>query len=88
MFKKILKALDYGIIIISLILFSIGIVALYSANGGAEGDTAETVKQIAWMAVGVVTMIIVIFIDYKFLRKTLDFFVWHNNDCTCSSTFY
>lgn len=46
--KKILKSLDYMIIIISLALFTIGIVALYSANGGVNGDTSEVTKQLIW----------------------------------------
>lgn len=46
--KKILKSLDYMIIIISLALFVIGIIALYSANGGVNGDTSEVTKQLVW----------------------------------------
>lgn len=69
MFKKILKALDYSIIIFSFVLFIIGIIALYSANGGVNGDTSETMKQVVWMIVGVVTMIAIIFIDYDVFGK-------------------
>ena len=67
--KKILKSLDYMIIIISILLFGIGIVALYSANGGVNGDTTEVTKQIVWFLVGIAGMIVVLMIDYDLLGK-------------------
>ena len=67
--KKILKSLDYMIIIISILLFGIGIVALYSANGGVNGDTSEVTKQIVWFPVGIAGMIVVLMIDYDLLGK-------------------
>ncbi len=67
--KKFFKSLDLSIIVIVLILFSIGAIALYSANGGFEGDTSETMKQIAWFLVGIVCMLLVSAIDYDFLAK-------------------
>ena len=85
MFKKIFKSIDYGIIIIALMLFGIGITALYSANGGVNGDTEEVTKQLVWFAVGIVCMIIVLFIDYDLLRKTLDSNIRNNDiklDCS------
>lgn len=69
MFKKILKSLDYSVLIICVILFSIGLVALFSANGGIEGDFAETQKQMIWFLVGFVFMIIIIFVDYEIIGK-------------------
>lgn len=72
MIKKIFKGMDYLIIGISIVLFAIGIVALYSANGGIEGDTAETAKQIVWFFVGLACMIVIVFIDYEVLRKIMD----------------
>lgn len=69
MIKKLLKAVDYGIIIICLILFGIGVVALFSANGGIEGDTSETFKQVIWFGVGFLLMIIIYFIDYDIFGK-------------------
>ncbi len=69
MFKKILKSLDYSVLIICVILFSIGLVALFSANGGLEGDFAETQKQLIWFLVGFVLMVIIIFVDYEIIGK-------------------
>ena len=45
LYKKIFKQIDYGLIIIALILFGIGITALYSATGGVNGKTEEVTKQ-------------------------------------------
>lgn len=67
--KKILKSLDYSIIVIASILFIIGIIALYSANGGMEGDISETVRQAIWFGVGFALMTLIIFIDYDILGK-------------------
>ena len=67
--KKILKSLDYMIIIISILLFGIGIIALYSANGGVDGDTSEVTKQIVWFLVGIAGMVVVLMIDYDLLGK-------------------
>ncbi len=66
--KKFLKSIDYMIIVIALILFGIGITALYSANGGVNGDISEVTKQLVWFGVGIIGMFIVFFIDYDFLR--------------------
>lgn len=85
MVKKILKSVDYGLLIICVILFGIGIVALYSANGGPEGDISETIKQVAWFFVGFLCMAVIIFIDYDILCK-----LWiplyrrdYDNACVC-----
>ena len=69
MLKKVFKKLDYGLIIISLILFGIGITALYSANGGEQGDLQEVYKQLAWFGAGIVMMLIVIMIDYEIIGR-------------------
>ncbi len=88
MFKKFLKALDYSIIIFSLALFIIGIVALYSANGGADGNTSETMKQVVWMLVGVVMMIVVISADYKSLRSFVDTYLRADTHIISHSAIY
>ena len=76
--KKILKSVDYMLIIISILLFGIGIIALYSANGGVNGDTSEVSKQFIWFGIGVLSMIVVLFIDYDILRKILDTNICYN----------
>ena len=69
MFKKIIKAMDYSILVITVILFTIGIVALYSANGGIEGDISDTIRQLVWFLVGISLSTIIIFIDYDLLDR-------------------
>lgn len=69
MIKKIFKAMEYGIILIVFLLFVIGVIALYSANGGIESNTNEVTKQIIWFIVGIIGVIILIIIDYDILGK-------------------
>ena len=69
MIKKIIKSMDYSIIVITIILFVIGIIALYSANGGIEGDISETIRQLIWFGVGFVLAFIVILIDFDMFGK-------------------
>lgn len=54
---------------IVILLFAIGITALYSANGGETGDLSEVYKQLAWFGAGVFTMMVVIMIDYEIIGK-------------------
>ena len=79
MFKKVFKSIDYGLIIIAIILFGIGITALYSANGGVNGNTE-------WFIAGVLSMLLIIFVDYDLLRQTLDSNIY-NNDIKFSCCF-
>lgn len=46
-----------------------GVVALFSANGGFDGDISETKKQIMWFGIGFVVMTAIIFADYDFIGK-------------------
>ena len=69
MFKKIFKSIDYSVLTICITLFSIGLVALFSANGGFEGDFAETQKQLIWFFIGFVFMLIIILVDYEIIGK-------------------
>ena len=69
MFKKIFKSLDYSVLAICITLFVIGLVALFSANGGFEGNFAETQKQLIWFLVGFILMIIIILVDYEIIGK-------------------
>ena len=69
MFRKVFKKLDYGLIVIVLILLSIGITALYSANGGEAGDLSQVYKQLSWLLAGIVIMLLVIMVDYEIIGK-------------------
>ena len=66
---KIIKKIDYLILIIIALIFSIGAVALYSASHGAGGIESEFDKQITWFIVGTIALIFFTFFDYKHLKK-------------------
>lgn len=65
--RKILKNLEWGILICVLLLVAIGLVALTSAT--QNSDYEDLKKQIVWVAVSIPIMIIIIFIDYEFIAK-------------------
>ena len=49
--KKILKNMDWGILVCIVILLAIGLVALFSATQGTEYE--EFKKQIMWLAISI-----------------------------------
>jgi len=65
--KKMLKNIEWGILICCLILLCIGFVALFSATN--ESESGEFRKQMLWAMISIPIMIIVIFIDYNFIAK-------------------
>lgn len=69
MIRKLFKSIDFGTLLIVLGLFLIGIVALYSANGGINGDISEVWKQILWFSIGSVLIITLVVIDYTIFEK-------------------
>ena len=79
MFKKVFKSMDYGLIIIAVALFIIGIVALFSANGGVNGNTEEVSKQLLWFVAGIVCMFLIALVDYDLLRQILDTNIYFND---------
>lgn len=67
--KKYFKSIDFSLLAIVIVLFLIGFVALYSANGGIDGDSDEASKQLAWFGAGVIAMLVIMAIDYEVLGK-------------------
>ena len=65
--KKILKNIEWGILVCTILLIAIGLVALFSATQNSDYD--ELKKQILWLAVSVPVMICIILIDYDWLKK-------------------
>lgn len=65
--KRELKNMEWGILVVAIILSIIGIVALFSATQETEYD--EFSKQIIWLVVSLIAMAIVMFIDYNLLLK-------------------
>ena len=64
---KRLKKIEWLIPICAIILCGISLVALYSASYDAGLD--EFKKQVMWMGISFILMIVVAFIDYKILVK-------------------
>lgn len=65
--RRILKNIEWGIFISTIILSIIGLVALTSATKNSDFD--ELKKQIMWLAISIPVMIVIIFIDYEFIAK-------------------
>lgn len=65
--RKMLKNIEWGILICCLILLCIGIVALFSAT--QEDNNDEFKKQILWALISIPIMIVVIFIDYNLIAR-------------------
>ena len=65
--KKMLKNVEWWILVCAIILSIIGCVALFSAT--QESNYDEFKKQIIWLVVSIIIMIIVMFIDYEVLVK-------------------
>ena len=59
--------MEWGLLIVAIILSIIGLVALFSAT--QETEYSEFTKQIIWIVVSLVVMIGVMFIDYELLVK-------------------
>lgn len=69
MFRKLFKSVDFGTLFVVLVLFLIGIVALYSANGGINGDVSEVWKQCLWFGIGIVFVVSLVMVDYTIFEK-------------------
>lgn len=70
--KRELKNMEWGILIIALILCIIGLIALFSATQETEHD--EFIKQLIWIGVSLIAMTAVILIDYELLVKASPIF--------------
>ena len=65
--RKLLKNIEWGILICTILLIVISFVALLSATQNSDYD--EFKKQIVWVLVSIPIMIIVILIDYDIFVK-------------------
>ena len=65
--KRLLKNIEWGILICTILLIVIGFVALFSATQNECYD--EFKKQIMWVLVSIPVMIVVILIDYEIFIK-------------------
>lgn len=65
--KRELKNMEWGILIVAIILTTIGLIALFSAT--QETKYNEFKKQIIWLVVSITIMVIVMLINYETLVK-------------------
>ena len=65
--KKLLKNIDWGVLICCIILLAIGLVALFSATQNTEHS--EFTKQIQWIFIGIPFFIAAVVIDYNKIVK-------------------
>lgn len=65
--KKMLKSIEWGILVCTLLLVVIGLVALFSATQNL--DYEELKKQALWLVISIPVVILVIAIDYNFYCK-------------------
>ena len=65
--KRELKNIEWGLLIVAIILTLIGLVALFSATQENEYDDLK--KQIIWFVVSLVAMVMAMLINYETLVK-------------------
>ena len=70
--KRFLRNIEWGILICSVILFIIGLIALFSAT--QESGYSEFKKQILWFEISIPIIILVMLIDYNTIAKFSPFF--------------
>ena len=66
--KRELKNMEWGLLIVAIILTTVGIIALFSAT--QEDNYDEFKKQIIWLIVSLIIMVIVLAINYETLVKS------------------
>ena len=70
--KRELKNVEWGVLIIAVILTIIGLIALFSATQSTEYD--EFKKQIIWFVVSLIIMLIFMLVNYETLVRISPFF--------------
>lgn len=70
--KRELKNMEWGLLVAAIILCVIGLIALFSATVGTENS--EFKKQIIWLVISLVIMVIFTVIDYEVLVRASPIF--------------
>lgn len=65
--KRELKNMEWGLLIVAIVLTAIGLIALFSATQQTEYD--EFKKQIIWFIASIIIMVIVMLTNYEILVK-------------------
>jgi rod shape determining protein RodA len=68
--RRTLSQLDWGMIAVTLLIVATGITMIYSAtyskSGGLQG---LYLRQLSWLGIGIVAIIILLLADYRFLHR-------------------
>ncbi|HBJ2610556.1 rod shape-determining protein RodA [Clostridium botulinum] len=73
--KKLLKELDYSMIIISIAIMIFSALNIYSATHMKYG-TSFFQKQLIWLAVGLIIIYVVLIFDYIIIENYASIFYW------------
>lgn len=84
--KNIFKNMEWTVLICAIVLTAIGLFALYSASFSANLD--EFQKQITWLIISAIIMIIVMNIDYSIFVKISPVLYRHLNNIVNSSSIH
>lgn len=76
--KKLLKQMDYSIIIIAVILVLFGTINIYSATRMLVGYN-KLIKQLLWLGLGLVIVYIILTFDYYVIGNYAKFIYWISN---------
>lgn len=76
--KKLLKQMDYSIIIIAIILVLFGTVNIYSSTRMLIGYK-KVIFQLMWLGLGLVVIYIILTFDYYVIGNYVKFFYWISN---------
>ena len=68
MIKRMLKNTDWIILIITVVLFVIGIIGIYSAGYNSDANKDEYIKQLIWFGIAMVGVTILWLLDNKYFE--------------------
>ena len=67
--KRLLKNIDWKILLCTIVLLVIGLLAIYSADANIDSGEDEFKKQIMWILICIPVVITLILIDYRTIAK-------------------
>ncbi len=65
--KKILRNIEWGLLVCTILLIAIGLIALFSSTQNSNYE--EFSKQIIWLAISIPIIIAIVLIDYELIAK-------------------
>jgi len=64
-----LSQIDYGLVCLILLLSGLGLLVLWSASHGPDGQVADyAARQVRWFGVGALALGLVLVVDYRYLQ--------------------